>query len=166
MLGGICTFFHLGKHYKFLKAINSTYLHSLRNCTCKRNMGPKSSQMIILKISYNSKSHLIRTPGYLIRFPNYQDTNAPQTSCKSGSGRVGRKWLQACCLILSLPAAALWRAERYHSSLVGPWHETRWQDHQFTQWGCRGKPGNHASEPTGRSLPGGGEMFSGELVVF
>lgn len=46
-------------------------------------MGPKSSEIIILKISYNHKSHLIRTTGYLIRFTNYQNKNVPQTSCKS-----------------------------------------------------------------------------------
>lgn len=74
-------------------------------------MGPKFSQMIILKISYNHKSHLIRTPGYLIRFPNYQNTNVPQTSCKS-EGKKKKDW-QACCLILSLPAAALWWADSW-----------------------------------------------------
>lgn len=74
-------------------------------------MGPKFSQMIILKISYNHKSHLIRTPGYLIRFPNYQNTNVSQTSCKS-EGKKKKDW-QACCLILSLPAAALWWADSW-----------------------------------------------------
>lgn len=86
MLGSICNFFHLAKHSKFLQAI-AELIHTVKNCTCKGNMGPKSSWMIILKISYNHKSLLIRTPGYLIRFPNYQNKNVPQTSCKSEGKR-------------------------------------------------------------------------------
>lgn len=109
MLGSICNFFHLGKHSKFLQAITELIHTVTKIAHANGTWVPSFHRWLFSK--YNHKSHLIRTPGYLIRFPNYQNTNVPQTSCKS-EAKKKKDW-QACCLILSLPAAALWWADSW-----------------------------------------------------